>query len=1022
MTGLRAGKTRVRALRSSAIAWVLAAAVGGVAQAEAKPVDVPAGPLDKALLALAAQTDHQLLYTPDLIAGRRTDGVSGRMTPEAALARLLGESQLVVTRVGPNTLTLKRRRNGREREAAAPRPFATEATPFALLAQEPLSARLASKPASDEPTLVEEVRVTGSNIRGAAGPSPIMVLDGAALQQSGYATIADALQTLPQTFGGESTEGTILTRTDRTGSNSGYATSINLRGLGSDATLVLVNGRRLAGSGNKGDFTDLSGIPSVAVSQVEVLLDGASAIYGSDAVGGVVNVVLRRDFEGAELRVRGGVGTRGEPREGQVGLIVGRTWQGGGGFVAYEAYRRDRLPIGERAFASDADLRSRGGSDRRESLSFPGNIVRIDPATGLAAPFWAIPSGQSGAGLQPADFTAGTVNLTSPQAGIDLLPQQRRQTVYAAGHHALTPIFEVSAEARYSFRRTKADGLAQTSTLTVNRNNPFFVSPVGAASHQIQYAFQGELGNPKVAPTSESLSGALGFKLQLPATWLAEGYGGFGQERIETRTSGLLNSAFLSEALGVSADNPATPYRAVIDGYFNPFTGVAANPAGVLAFVGAGRAETQLRNQVFSLGVQADGPLISLPAGRVKLAVGLQARRETYRRAGVNFTSTVAPTPQQTLTADRDMAAAFAELRVPIFSGENRRAGLEQLELTAAVRAERYSDFGTTVNPKVGVVWSPVDGLHVRATYGESFRAPALQELGEAELYTPLRLQQGSARILTLALNGGNPDLEPETATSWTLGFDLQPPQLPGLRLSVTGFRTNFEARIDRPLFANRLTALTDPTLATFVRRLDPQNADDLALITRLLADPRTLTSLGVFPPAEYGAITDFRYVNTGRLRVSGLDLQSSYTRSALGGQLTLGVNSSWLFEYEQQVTPLSPATDFAGIASYPAKFRARASADWTRGDLSLGGALNHLDGFTDALGAEIGAQTTLDAHLRLAAPQGSWFEGVTASLTVRNLLDRRPPFYDNPTGIGFDPASGDPIGRFVALQLTRRW
>ncbi|HYD45198.1 MAG TPA: TonB-dependent receptor, partial [Phenylobacterium sp.] len=322
-------------------------------------------------MAFADQTGQQLLYKPDLVAGRRTAGVFGTMSAEAALKRLVGDNQIVIVRVGPNTLTLQPRQDPPEGAKPVPPPFGGDpATP-------PAAATVAL-PAAAEPTLVDELRVTGSNIRGARGPSPILVMDSADLQRSGYASVAEALQTLAQTFGGESTEGTILTRADRTGSNSGYATGVNLRGLGSDATLVLVNGRRLAGSGNKGDFSDLSGVPTIAVSRVEVLLDGASAIYGSDAVGGVVNVILKRDFEGAEVRVRGGTGSRGEPQEVHLGAILGHRWRGGGGFIAYESYLRDRLPVSERAFASNADLRARGGSDRREPRSFPGNILGVD--------------------------------------------------------------------------------------------------------------------------------------------------------------------------------------------------------------------------------------------------------------------------------------------------------------------------------------------------------------------------------------------------------------------------------------------------------------------------------------------------------------------------------------------------------------------------------------------------------------------------------------------------------------------
>ena len=993
-----------------------AAAAGPEAQPQA--IEVAAGPLDQALLSLAAQAHVQLIFSSELLSGRRTRGLVGSYSVEAALAQLLGDAPVSITRTADDVVVLKPRPTG-GREGAAPQagPFADDTTSVAPIA---LAAGAAERPAA--PVVVEELRVTGSNIRGAPAASPVLTVTSEDLQRSGYATVAEALQALPQAFAGEASEVTVLTRADRTATNASYASGINLRGLGSDATLVLVNGRRLAGSGNRGDFADLSAIPTIAVSRVEVLLDGASAIYGSDAVAGVVNVILRRDVNGGEIRLRAGEATAGDPREAQAGALVGRTWRGGGALLALEAYRRTRLSADDRDFSASADLRAGGGADRRDPFAFPGNIVRVNPATGLPEPFWAIPPGQTGVGLQPGDLRPATANLSSDQAGQDLLPRQGRYTVYASAHQTLARGVELSGDVRYSQRRTDAIAFAQTSTLTVNRNNPFFVSPVGASSEQIDYSFQGELPNPRVAAAAKSLAATVGTRVELPASWSGEGYGAYAEERIGNLTLGQINGLFLSEALGLTPDNPATAFRTSIDGFFNPFTGVAANNRAVLAFVGSGFSDSRYRTRVTSFGLQADGPVLSLPAGPLKLALGVQARRETYARGGLNFIATAIPVAQVPLRASRQVEAAFLEAHAPLVGPETSRPGVRALDLDLAVRAERYSDFGDTVNPKAGISWSPRSGVTVRATYGTSFRAPALQELGEAEVFLPLRLPQNGTNVLTLALSGGNPSLRPETARSWTVGFDLAPPEVPGLQASATWFRTNFKARIDRPLFSNRLTALTDPGLASFVRRLDPSNAADEALIAGLLADPHTLTSLAVFPASDYRAITDFRYVNTGRLEVSGLDVQASYRRPAWGGEASLAGNASWLFEYRQQATPLSPLVDSAGVAGFPAKFRGRLVASWAKAPVSVDVVVNRLGRFHDNLGARIGGQTTADAQLRLTGPAGSVWAQSTLSLQVRNLFDSKPPFYDNPIGLGFDPASADPVGRFVALQLTRAW
>lgn len=1001
--------------RLSLISLALAAGLAGQARAQARQIDVPAGAMDAALKGLAEQTGEQLLYTPDLVAGRRTAGLAGRFSAEEALRRLIADEALIVTRVAPGVLTIKRR----PPPAAAPAPSALDPRAAGGLG---LSAQLAPTPAP--PTTVEAVRVTGSNIRGAArGASPLIILDAETLLQTGRATLAETLQALPQNYAGESAEGLATTRADRVGTNTTFASGLNLRGLGSDATLVLVNGRRVAGSGSRAEFADVSGIPNTAISRVEVLLDGASAVYGSDAVGGVVNIILRRDFDGAELRLRGGGATRGEPTEDQAGLLLGKTWSGGGALFSFEAYRRTRLDAGRRDFTRTADLRSLGGADRRESLSFPGNILQADPLSGLTVPYYAIPAGQDGAALNPSSFQPATVNLQNQNFGVDILPEQRRQSLYLSAHQAIGPRLEVTGDLRYALREASADTASPTATLTVTRANPFFVSPVGASTHQIQYAFAGLMANPRALALARTLTGAIGAKVDLGRRWAADGYLAYASSIDKQRLNGVLHMLHLNEALGVTADNPNTTFDARIDGYLNPFSGLANAPPGVRQALSAGYTQNRVRNDIYTASLQADGPLWDLPGGPVQLAIGGQARRETYDRGGINFNATANPAPQAGLAADRSVLAAFAEVRAPLRGPADGSLSQGALELTGAVRYERYSDFGETVNPKIGVVYSPASGVRLRATYSQSYRAPALAELRDREIYLPIRRTLGTGRLLTLTLNGGNPDLDPETATTFSAGVDFEPEALGGLRLSATWFRTAFDDRIDRPVLTNSSGVLSDPRLAAFVRRITPaSDASDLALIEGLLANPATSTALGVFPAQEYGAIVDARYINTSRLTVQGLDLSGAFSTDLAEGRLTLSATASWLFDYVQKITPTDAPADLVGVLGHPARLRSRLSADFARGVWGVGAALNYRTDQKDPVGARIGDDATIDLNLRLEGPRGSRFADTRLILSVRNLFDADPPFYDNPSGFGFDPATGDPIGRFVALQLTRRW
>jgi outer membrane receptor protein involved in Fe transport len=986
---------------------------------EAQQIQVPAGALDKALLALAAQTGQQLLYRPELVAGRRTAGLSGRYSAAEAAARLVADPNLVVVRVGPNALALKRRATPSAPAGADPRPFVAE--PNAPIATIPSGA--AAPPSPAQATTVAAIEVTGSHIRGAPLASPLTVLTRQDIERSGQTTVADALKALPQNFAAGAAPGNESTGGDRTGRNGGFGTGINLRGLGNNATLVLVNGRRVGGSGDFGDFTDVSMIPTAAVERVEVLLDGASAVYGSDAVGGVVNIILRRHFEGAETRLLTGAATGGGALEGQIAQTFGHRWSDGGVLLSVEADRRGALNGADRPFADNADLRPLGGSDQRLVTSFPGNILILNPATGVSSPAYAIPGGQNGVGLLPGQLIPGTVNRWNQRYGYDLLPRQTTASVYLAADQDVGERLTLTADARYAYRAFQLQQGVPLSQLTVTRANPFYVSPIGAASESIAYAFA-DLPFPVQSGNVQTFSATAGGTLTLPAGWRAESYAAFGQETDVARTAGNLNSTNVNEALGTIPDQAGTSFSTAVDGFYNPFAGVVgANSPAVLAFIGSGSTYAHTTDRVYSANLQADGPLWRLPAGALKLAIGANVRHETFARDGYNFVSGVTPTPIASADAARNVAAAFAEVQVPIFGPDNRHPGFERLDLSASGRVEHYEAIGTTANPKVGLLWSPVSDLQLRATYGTSFRAPALRELDGPASYTPALLALGADRVRVLQLGGGNPELKPETAVSWTVGADYRPAYWPGVSLNATYFDISYRNRIAQPVLQNLAGALTDPTLVNYISRIAPGvNAADLARITALLASPALSTAGGVFPPSAYGAIVDARYVNTAALRVRGLDLGGAWRRPIGHDELTLSVNSTYLFDYDQQLTPTAPLVDKVGIVGFPVRLKGRAAADWTHGPYAAEVAVNYTGAYKSPLGARIDPDATVDLRLAWTGLAAEGGRGLTLAINVRNLFDSDPPFYDNPAGVGYDPNNGDPIGRYVFLQLTRAW
>lgn len=308
--------------RSLVGAIFLAGACPAYAQPVAPPAsyDMPAQPLGTAIAALARQSGIAIIAPTELVEGRSAPALRGQFSPLEALQRLLEGTGLTVTRVG-NSLVVKAG-NGES------------------------GADTISSGSGD-------ILVTGSRIRGAPIASPQIVIDQQAMRNAGHSSIADVMRTVPQNFGGGQNPGIGNNVPEASGDDIGGGASINLRGLGADATLTLLNGHRLSYSSSS-QSVDISAIPFDAVERIEIVPDGASAIYGSDAVAGVANIILRRDFEGIKASGRLAASTDGGNRQQQYGLLAGGNWDGGGLIAAYEFARSTPITAEQRSYAEEA--------------------------------------------------------------------------------------------------------------------------------------------------------------------------------------------------------------------------------------------------------------------------------------------------------------------------------------------------------------------------------------------------------------------------------------------------------------------------------------------------------------------------------------------------------------------------------------------------------------------------------------------------------------------------------------------
>ncbi|MEH0196311.1 TonB-dependent receptor [Caulobacter sp. CCNWLY153] len=977
-----------RGLMATVAGLVLTAAAPALAappllQAEHQTYDLPAQPLGEALGAAARISGRQVVVASPLVRGKTAPALSGRYTADQAYAALLSGSGLKLVRVGA-TLVLKP---------------ADETAPGEVRA-------------GDEPESLAEVVVTGTRIRG-AGPvgANVIAISRQDIEASGYATTQQIVQSIPQNYGGGPNEGTLY-GTGRNGAsaNLGAGSGVNLRGLGASSTLVLLNGSRPPMGGRTGVFADLSLVPASAISRIEVLADGASALYGSDAVAGVVNVLFRDAYQGLETQMRLG-GAQGGAAERQFGALAGRAWPGGRLVAAYEVMRRDALAAAERPYAT-SDLRPFGGPDYRSVYAAPGTIV-------AGGQTFAIPAGQNGVGLRAGQLLRGFVNREDGRLDTDILPRQTRQALYASGEQDLGAVTLFGqllvADRRFAFR---SPTVSQTAT-TVPVANPFYVDPIGTGQPvRVQYSFVGDLGPQIYSGHVRAYNATIGARGEIGA-WSLSARAGYGLQEEASLTKNFLNTYRLGLAL--ADPNPATAY--------NLFGDPGSTPQATIDKV-RGFAFNHGVFEAWSADLRADGPLLTLPAGGVRLALGLEHRDERYRLDSLNdIGGAVASASTLALPGPRKIDAAYAELRAPLVGPEAEVPLVRRLTLSLAGRIERYSDFGTTRNPKVGLDWSPVGDLTLKAAYGTAFRAPSFNDQRQgigSTLYQPAALVDPASptgSTVVLALIGNRPGIGPERARTLTTTAEWTPQAVAGLKVTASYFRVRyrdrissinadiFNALINRARYADLLTEAPSPEV-----------------VAAYYASPY-FSNPGAIPAANVKVIVDARVQNLAVVDEDGVDLDIAYGRAVGAGRLSLGLSAAYIFSVEQAVSRNADPAETRGTVGNPLRLRARMRAGWSQGGWDASAFVNFADGYRNQTVTpyeKVDAWTTLDLNIgyRFAADRVG-LSGLRAALSIANLLDRDPPYVNlrtSTSGIGFDSDNASPIGRSIALQVTKSW
>ena len=882
---------------------------GAAAADEKIRFDIEAQSTATALVAYAQQADVQLAFPVDDLEDARARRLVGEYDKWRALEILIEGTDLTINYGADDTVTLQtvgpvssvgvvsdQRSNWRLAQVGS-----------AQQGQPDTRDEDSERQSTDNVTTLEQIIVTGTHIRGTATESsPSFSYNREDIARTGVTTTQQFVQTLVPNFSGGSNETFLGAPNDNASQeNLGFGSSVNLRGLGSGSTLVLLNGRRLAPSSAIGDFVDISMIPLNAIERVDVLTDGASAIYGGDAVAGVVNFVLRDDFDGAETLVQIGSVTEGELFEYRVGQTIGETWGSGNALLTYDFYDRGNLSADDRSFTQGTNL-----------------------------PF-------------------------------DLLPDQTRHSVLLSANQELTSGVSIHFDGLYSNR----DSLKFTTATEGN-------------------TFRDEIDNEQYAM-------AVDVEIDMPGDWVLETGGGYSEVSI------------------------------FVDRSINNIS------------------QERVASSQWTLDALASGSILRVPAGDLKGALGLHFRREKFSNFDVDRDLVARD-------AGRDVFAAFFEVYIPLVSSSNNVPAVDRLEINFSGRYEDYSDFGSTYNPKVGLLWSPIEGLSFRGSYGTSFNPPDLGRVGAVDTVLNAFTNDITNSFFNFAnevpnssvalLRQGTSDtLDAEESRTWTVGIDLDWDVASGqLSLSGTYFDVEFEGRINDPVVPGGLfnvlnlflsgSDLIPPGLV-----VENPSADQVSTLIQLAEEQSGFNDFfGVFAGFDnVGFIVNFVDDNRARTRVNGIEWNAEYNVATDYGDLVLSITSSYLLSFETQNSVVTPPVDVVGTVFNPADLKLRGGLSWSDGGWAVSVFANHTGSYTDDRPSptlEVDAYTTVDLNVGYRFEKSTarpLLGGLSIGASVLNLFDQNPPRIEsNPNFgvLGFDPTNASALGRFVTLYLRKEW
>lgn len=879
----------------------------------------------------------------------------------------------------------------------------------------------------DDTVVLEKFTVTGSLIPMAADTPaiPVTVISSLDIQKSGVSN--DILQVLKKTepfFYGANNIGSDNGNISSGSSNGGSSVSLRNR-----ATLVLINGRRAAMSpvtaSGGATFVDVSLIPVSAVERIEILSDGASATYGSDAVSGVVNIILKTNYRGAEIGGRYGFspndsnysersyfGVFGAGTD-KTQITVSTEWKKSDPLIQFQR------PFGKGQFRSPtyAGIVNIGNDwyYLNPSLNAPPQNISLTPAELVAAGIYIGPLNQTQAS-QFFDLAAYPTMLIKAQ----------RRSVVTAIDHRLTDTTTLFGDFIFTETRTESILNAQPvagNVVSTNPSNPF---------DRTVTARNRFLVIPRVYKAENfATRGVVGVKGALGGTWTYEAAANFNRTVTKFRNDGLIDAAAYTAATN--------------SGAYNPFARTQA-PGVVDSFKGTSFRD--YTSELIGFDVRFTGEILDLPGGPLAAAIGADTRREALSFTNDRFDQSggwLQATPRQPYSATSTTDGFFAEVRVPIFDKGNSRAGFHVMDLSIAARKEVYSKTTDPFVPKYSLRWLPFnDEFAIRGTYSESFSAPTLFSLTGpiSQGFTPsinifrydnngnpLNVQTGSRQYRSSS--GSNPNLKPSESRNWTAGVVWSPAgKLKGLELSADWFdidERDLVSSISSSLIVSSVEQFGPASIYAPLVRFGVSQAGETYFGTgAAVTAPGQMSD----KPSDTVWITN-QLTNIAGVWQSGADLKVSYTHDTnswgvLSGRLSMVYLNDYFIQSLPTSAPFDYASSYSGSSLY-ARWRAYMNLGWRYKNWTAGINGTFIPGVTDVASPgepSVASYRTFDAQVgySFSGSSNKWLAGLSLNLGVNNAFNKFPPFIQSEGNQNHDINAYDPIGRFFFMEARYKF